>query len=255
MIQGRSFLILVSIALSLPFSFEAYAGFEFNPIIATFTPTGPGSTVSFQAVNPDDIKVPVQISVVAREPNLLGEEVYKETDEVDEQFKIFPSQFILNAKETRTVRVTWVGAPKVPSELAFRILAEEVPVDLEDPNKRLKKPVARFNITSKYVGSLYVVTSGAAPKLTIEAKPTEKSNPPRMTVILKNTGTLHQVLKAPTIKFEPATGGPAVEPSPDGIKAIAGQNILANKTRQFDIQWPKGLPVGPVKVSLDLPKD
>ncbi len=239
----------------LLYSGLASASFEFGPIVANLTPSGPGASMAYQATNSSNGKVAVQISIVAREPDLKGEEVYKESDLVDEQFKIFPAQLILAAGEVRTVRITYVGPQKLKSEASFRVLAEELPVDLEDPNKKQTKAVARINITTKYVGSLYVTPIGAEPKIEIDAKPSTGSKTTKLLLTIKNTGLAHQLIKNPTLKIQPPNGAALIQLSGSDIKELSGQNILAGKTRTIEVAWPKGVAVGAMKVSLDLPKN
>jgi fimbrial chaperone protein len=233
----------------------AQASFEFTPILATLTPSGSGASASYQAINSTNGKVAIQIAIVAREPNQKGDEVYKESDEVDEQFKIFPSQLVLNAGESRTVRITYIGPQKFTTEKAFRVLAEELPVDLEDPNKKVNKAVARINITTKYVGSLYVTPAGAAPKVEVEAKASEGAKNQMLVVTVKNPGTAHVMLKSPTLKIQPQKGGTETQLTGTDLKDLAGQNVLAGKSRVFEVPWPKNVPVGAMKASLDWAKE
>ena len=103
----------------------AHAGFDFAPIIATLGPSGQSAEESFNVTNLDATKLAVQITIVPREPDLDGKEDYKESDKIDELFRVFPNQLVLDPKSVRTVRVKYIGDPQIKSELAFRIIAEE----------------------------------------------------------------------------------------------------------------------------------
>jgi fimbrial chaperone protein len=260
----------------------AFASFEFAPIIANIAPAGAASSASFTVTNPGDTKIPVQVTLVAREPDVEGKEDYKETDEVSDMFRIFPGQVILNPKETRTIRVSYVGTPKVKKELAFRIIAEELPVDVSDPNKVYKTAVAHVTIATKYVGSLYVTPAGAKPEITVEAKYDEtlgakedpksknkkddkakkdakkdlkKDGPAKnMLVTVSNIGSAHMVVQKPILKLQPINGGTEVVLQGTDVQDLGSLNVLAGKVRKIALVWPKDLPIGPVKASIEIPK-
>lgn len=232
----------------------AFASFDFSPIIANLAPSGAGATASFVVNNYGDNKIPVQVTIVARDPDLFGKEDYKETDKVSEMFRIFPDQVVLNPKETRTIRITYIGSPKVSSELPFRIIAEELPVDVDDPKKVYKKAVARISIATKYIGSLYVTPAGSKPEVAIEVKQSAESAK-KMILTIKNKGSSHQVIRKPVLKLQSLTGGKEVVLENTELKDLLNQNVLAGKERKFNLDWPKSLPAGPVKATLDLAKE
>jgi fimbrial chaperone protein len=233
---------------------SAHASFDFQPIIANLSPSGAGNTTSFTVNNYDDHKIPVQITIVPREPDVDGKEVYKESDTIDETFRVFPDQVVLNPKETRAIRVTYIGSPNIKAEQAYRIIAEELPVDVDDPKKKYTKAVARITISTKYVGSLYVTPAGTKPEMVIDAKRSETASK-NMIVTLTNKGTAHQVIRKPTLKFKPSAGGKEIEVSGMDLKTMMNQNVLPGRVRQFSLVWPKELPDGPVKVTLDPGKE
>ncbi|MBX7231635.1 MAG: hypothetical protein K1X29_06070 [Bdellovibrionales bacterium] len=239
---------------------EASASFEFNPIVAQLTPTGPGATVSFSVTNLDATKIPVQISIVSREPDMMGKETYKVTPEaakeIAKKFNIYPPQLVLNPKETRTIRVSWIGESNSPVEIPFRIIAEELPIDLDDPNKVYKNAVAKIAISTRYIGSLYITPTGAKPKLKVEAFPA-KENKENLVLQIENEGTAHQVIKNPklTISLTATKDAKPILISGNSLRDLFNQNILAKKSRMFILPWPKELTRGNLKVSLDIAQD
>ena len=104
------------------------------------------------------------VTIVRREVDIAGKEEMKASPEIENLFQIYPSQLVLGGKEKRTVRVTWIGDPKLKLEQAFRIIAEELPINLDEPGKVYQKAVGRVTLTSRYIGSLYVGPPGAAPR-------------------------------------------------------------------------------------------
>lgn len=239
---------------------EASASFEFNPIVAQLAPTGPGATISFSVTNLDTTKIPVQISIVSREPDIMGKETYKVTPEaakeIAKKFNIYPPQLVLNPKETRTIRVSWIGESSSPVEIPFRIIAEELPIDLENPQKVYKNAVAKIAISTRYIGSLYITPPGAKPKLKVEAFPA-KENKDNLVLQIENEGTAHQVIKNPKLTLS-LTATKEAKPlliSGNDLKDLFNQNILAKKSRMFILPWPKELARGNLKVNLDIAQD
>lgn len=247
---GLSLILLTSLFCSK----NAFAAFDFSPIIATFAPSGQGATVSFTVTNSDSVKIPVQVSIVPREPNIKGEETYKESEKMDEMFRIFPNQLVLNPKESRTIRVTWIGSPKTKVEIPFRIIAEELPVDVDDPNKVYTKAVAKIGLATRYIGSLYVTPNGVKPEVIVEAKKAEGTSQD-LVIDITNKGGAHQVLKQPVVKLQSISGGKEVVLTSEEVSKFVNQNILPGRQRRFTMAWPKNLPPGPVKVKLELAKE
>lgn len=231
-----------------------FASFDMAPIIASVSPTGPGATASFTITNSSDSKTPIQVTIYRREPDIDGKEKYEDAKDSGEMFQIFPAQLILNPKEKRTMRVTYVGEQKLTKELAFRIIAEEFPINVSDPKKVTNKAVASIAVMTKYVGSLYVTPVGVQPELSITTTQTKGTSGTMMVLNMENKGTEHQLLKAAKYTILTTSDGKTYPMPQESVSAIGNQNILAGHTRKFTIPWPKGIPTGPVKVTLDLAK-
>jgi len=235
-------------------AFQARASFDMTPIVLSVTPSGGGASVSITLTNADDTKTPVQISIYKREPDLNGKEKYTESKDIGDMFQIFPAQMILNSKEKRTVRITYVGDPKIKSELAFRIIAEEFPINVTDPEKFKHKAVANIQFASRYIGSLYVTPANAKSDLRIEATANPVPGGTQMLMQIDNKGSQHEILKKPKFKFYPLATNKEVVVEGEDMPGVAGENILAGKTRKFALKWPKQVPVGPSKVTVEVAK-
>lgn len=229
---------------------SVFAAFEISPVISTLAPNGPKATVSYTVINNSDTKTPIQISVFHRSPNEDGDEKYEAAQDASDQFQVVPSQIILNPKEKRTIRVTYVGEPKIKNEIAFRIISEEFPINVSDPAKVKNKTQASIAILSKYVGSIYVKPEGTVPELIAEAS-VDKAGKEKMLLIIHNRGTEHKLLQ--DIKYKVSTVADKKEfpLPPETIQAIGNQNILAGKSRKFSVPWPKGVPMVPIKIVLE----
>lgn len=250
--QGILFFGILSFCFVI--SSHSFAGFDFAPVIANVAPAGQGATTSFTVTNLDVTKLAVQVTIVPREPDLDGKENYKESDKIDEIFRIYPSQLVLDPKGSRTVRVTYTGTPDIKSELAFRIIAEELPVDLDDPSKVYTKAVAKITLSTRYIGSLYVTPKLAKPDVKIVAT-RSSTTPPTLTLEITNVGTAHQVYRKPIVKVAPQSGGKEIQLSEEETKPLMSQNILAGFTRRYNLPWPKEISSSSVKVTVEPNKE
>jgi fimbrial chaperone protein len=148
------------------------------------------------------------------------------------------------------VRVKWLGTPKPEKELAYRILAEELPVNLE----KEKQTGARINMLIRYLGSVYIVPKGAKADVVLESATaqTDAAGKRQIELIFNNRGTAHSLLRDLRLKIQ--VGDKTVELGPEALKNVAGENLLAGQKRRFVLPWPEGLPDGSVRVTFDFSK-
>ena len=218
--------------------------FKLSPMVAQFSPQGEGQTQSFYIENPEDKQVAVQIDIFYRTQGAGGEEIRTETD----QFSIYPSQVVLKAQQKRTVRVMWKGPKEVPKELSFRLVAEELPIDLQ---KQKNTSRTNLNFLLKYVASLYVTPEGARPKVEVRAaNQVEAKDGKKLSLILENTGTAHKVMNEISVKV--SAGGKTVEVSAESLKVFETENLLAGTKKTFVLPWPKEFKADQGKDSKDI---
>jgi fimbrial chaperone protein len=208
------------------------------------TPSGPGANQLFQVENETDVPAAVQISIVHREMAADGKEALTDAEA---DFVVFPAQLVLLAHETRTVRVQWLGDPQIKAEAPYRIIFEQLPVTLSTaPGKG-----AQIAVIVRYEGALYLQPPGVKPAVAVTAAEpvSEADNRRKLAIDVTNRGTAHAVIYNPTVVAE--GGGKSVTLKTDQLDGLAGQNVLAGHSRRFLVPWPAGLPIGPVRVTLD----
>jgi fimbrial chaperone protein len=229
--------LLVSVLVS-----GAALAFQLVPIIQDFEPSGRGANQTFQVENDRDEPVTVTIAMAVRKVDIDG----KETNEATEDFTVFPTEVLLQPKSSRLVRVKWVGDPAPKGELAYRIIAEETPL-----NMRRTTPGASLFLTIRYVGSVYVVPKSVRPDVVVaSAQPIVSPRGTRMLeVVLENRGQRHGVLDAPQVTV--TAGGTSRTLNGSAVaETLAGENILAQSRRRFVLPLPADLPEGPIKAEL-----
>ena len=137
------------------------AAFTFSPISQEFTEGGKNSSHVFTITNdsPSE-RIAVKVSIFKR---LVNEEGRESLEPCPGDFLIYPVQSILNPGDSRSVRIKWQGGTVGKREKAYRIIAEQLPVDFREDE--LHSDGAGIRFTFRYEGSLYVLSPGAEPDI------------------------------------------------------------------------------------------
>jgi len=209
----------------------ALGAFTFEPMSAFLDPSGPGAVRTYRLRNVGADRVAVRVRILTRETGADGEEVNGPVEEG--QFVVFPSRFVLEAGAVRALKVQWTGGGVGPRERAFRIVAEQVPVEFEEA------PGSGINLLFRYVGALYVKPADAAPAEVrpVSAVGSEVSGKRGVLLRLRNDGGVHAVMLDVSLTLAREGGQPAVLPA-DALVAVEGENLLAGAERSFFIPWP-----------------
>lgn len=200
-------------------------------MVVQFSPAGKNATQTLLLENPGGERVAVEIEVFKRKADIDGKE---NRSEATSDFTIFPEQLTLEPGQKRNLRVTWTGEPAPASELAFRMVASQLPVNLQRPTNREDVKV-NLKFVLQYVASLYVTPNDAKPQ--IEVASAKLLKPGTAEVVLKNKGGAHRVLENAHLKLVGEKGEFVV---PETVmQEVRAQNILASDSRRFTIAVPK----------------
>ena len=217
--------------------------FRFEPISQDFAPSGPGASHVFRVTNTMNERIAVRVSVRPRRIERDGVEV--QGPEAQE-FLVYPRQMLLDPGAARSIRVRWEGASAPQIEQAFRIIAEQVPVDFgrEQPAQG-----AGIRLTYRYEGALYVVPPGASPDLRLDAaRIVERGGERALVVEITNAGTRRTLLHEARLTISTSSGETVL--GPQDLPGMAGENMLAGSTREFVVPAPDGLPTGALDAEL-----
>ncbi len=239
--------ILVALAISLS-NLQPSHAFQLQPISRTYTPAGPGSTQSYQVINSSNERLAITISMVERLVNLRGEETHVPADE---DFLVYPPQILLEPNAVQTVRVTWVGDPAPQQELAYRLIAEQLPINL-DPDKAQQGTAAagKIKVLMRYVGSVYIKPEQVKPEVIFAGLEKIQGAEGRSQLVLtfQNRGTAHASLRKLQLSLASAQGD-VLDLTPEQMGVMRNATILAGKQRQFLIPYPSNLHFDPVKAT------
>ncbi len=239
-------LLAAAFLLFVPAPAEA---FKLTPIEMLFAPAGRGATQTFQITNAHNQPIAVEIRIAARDMKLNGEDVLRDAED---SFVVYPAQAIVLPGKSQTVRVQWLGDTAPKRELAFRMIAEQLPIDLD----RSPGDGARLKLLVRYIASLYVAPRGVKAKVVLESagRKTAPNGEAKLAVVLHNQGTAHSLLRGLTLNVTgqaPGGGKVSVALTAKQLGGMIGQNLLAGRRRVFRLPWPAKLSSGPVVVTFN----
>ncbi|MBD1909194.1 MULTISPECIES: fimbria/pilus periplasmic chaperone [unclassified Leptolyngbya] len=235
-------LVLTSIFFLVLTRANPALAFQFRPMSQVFAPMGANATHTYEVVNDESERIAIEVSVVERQMNLDGEETYQPAED---NFLIYPTQMILEPGAVQVVRVSWLGEPNPAQELPFRLVAEQLPINLIDPNQS-PPPQAegQIQVLLRYLGSLFVRPDGAQATLNIEsvAPLTNAQGQSSIAVTFANTGSASARLQDLSLTL--ISQGQSVTLAPDQLEGITDTTVLAGHSRRYTLAWPTTLPQG-----------
>lgn len=228
MIQNmkKSFVVLAFVYLCAAAG-SAFA-FSFSPMTVSIGPSGSDAIITYRVTNESDQQTAVSIKVTTRVIDAAGVE---KNEPADKLFLVFPARLVLKPNSSQNVKLQYRGSPTLSSELSFRVIAEQLPVDFSKTN------TSGVSILLTYVAALYVTPKNAAPKLRLaSAVGIQKEGRPGLLVTVKNEGGKHALVVNPSIRLERESSVP-VDLSGEAMTELNGQNLLALSERVFFVPW------------------
>ena len=216
-----------SFIIFLAFSFlsPTLSAFGLKPLFTTLSPSGAGAESVFRVTNTGDSPIAVQFGTTTREQRVDGTESQKTADD---SFMIYPPQAVIAPNKTQKVRVQWLGKQNPSKELAYRFVAEQVPVNLS------KDKSTGVQMVMTVVGSIYIKPKGVTPKLSVSNL---RRSGDKLAFSVKNSGTMHALLENLKIDLSNKQQQ-TVQLGGKQVAEVEGKNILAGAQRDFSIAYP-----------------
>ncbi|WP_084397939.1 fimbrial biogenesis chaperone [Henriciella aquimarina] len=239
-------LFILAFCLTASVSSRAWA-YEFSPIIAQFSPTGSGAAKTFVVKNTHEEPIALQIEVYRRSADEMGNETRE--PEFDD-FIVTPPQLVLAPGQSQSIRAQWIGDPNPDTELAYRLVVEQLPIPYKSEGEANGVAVD-VKLGFRYEAALYVVPAqGGEPEARIDHGEIVKSDDGdtflRLTV--KNEGKRRAILQHPVVTVQ--AGGEILELSGEAIEPLNNRNIIAGTQAVVDVPVAETLAPGPVSASL-----
>ncbi|MCF3625546.1 fimbria/pilus periplasmic chaperone [Planktothrix agardhii 1801] len=218
--------------------------FKLDPISRVFEPAGAGATQSYEVINDSAEQIAVELSMAERKISLEGQET---TESADDDFLVYPSQIVLPPQGVQSVRVTWLGNPNPEKELAYRIIAEQLPINLNNPEESQAETTSgAVKVMFRYIGSVYIRPKNAESKVVLNGITHEKGTDgnDRLVITFDNQGTRRAVLSELNLNL--TSQGSQLTLKPEQLEGVNNGVILAGNQRRFSMPWPQQLPIGEV---------
>lgn len=227
---------------------EAWS-FDLLPISREFSPSGSGAVQSYEVVNSGKDPIAISVSVLTRSLDAAGQET---NESAEDDFLVYPPQFIVGAGKRQTLRVTWLGNPVVPRELAYRLLVEQLPIDRFLPRAAEgSKLNARVIVLTRYKGSLYITPDRARSDLVVDsATPdTDSMGHPLLKLTVRNRGTARTLLRESKFQVKSPRSEVTVTLATADLE-LPSTVVLPGGERRLLFLWPEALPRGEIVVSV-----
>lgn len=212
------------------FFLSLLCSFKFHPMSQSIELSEKQKAVQFWLENDSDEKLGIELTVKERVMDQNGVETLPDTKEIS----VFPPQVIIPAKEKRAVRVSYSGAGDIKAEKSFRVIAEQLPVKVDDKTKRR----SGIQMLMKYMAALYVTPENAESVINVDDI---KSSEKKLLITVSNKGNKHQILAKPTLTIK--SGNTKHVLKEKELQGFAGENVLQNSVRTFSVN--SGLKLGP----------
>ena len=222
------------------------AALSLEPLSHTFGVTAEERVRTFQVTNTQDQRISVRIRMLGRDLLPDGREL---REEAADDWLVFPRQMTLEPGTTQAVRVQYRGNGEIQTELAYRIIAEQLPVDFSGGQRS-----SGINVLFRYEGSVYVAPPGARPELVLTTAETQRDNETGQVLVrFENRGTAHGILNDLSLELELRnTDGEVLDEltvSEEELPVLGGANLLAGRSLEERVDLPPSWSAGTIHVA------
>lgn len=180
------------------------------------------------------------LKVVGHDKN--GQEIREETQEV----VIYPSQFVLQAKESKGIRVNYTGRSLPKTQQVYRVLATELALNLKEeaPGTKVK---AGMKFIFSYEGLLFV---GGSDEKTVISSQVHEEKLDSLLLEMKNMSSKSSFVHVKHYEFIAETDKGEVKLTKNDFGKFSGIRLLPNETFTLKLDKNKTLKGHQVKTIL-----
>ena len=150
-----------------------------------------------------------------------------------EDLLIFPGQFVLPPLSRRSIRIAYQPPQATPIEKSYRVIVQQVPVNLADNNK----VQTGVSIVTSYATAFYVEPSSAMSEVALKQVSVDAK---KLYFALNNSGNAHTHLRQAQIVITQEKQRFMIT-EPNALKGIFNEKILAGSQREFSLVWPESI--------------
>ncbi len=198
--------------------------FTFMPMSVTVSPSGAQSIATFRLTNDGGQQIAISIKAMTR---VIDQNGVESNEPADNDFTIFPTRIVVQPNSFQNIKVQYKGSTRLAKEMAYRIIAEQVPIDFS------QQQTSGVKVLFRYIAALYVTPPNVNYKLAItKAVYAEQDGKKGFLVTITNSGTRHALINDPILRLSGA-GTATITLQDDDVKPLQGQNLLADSVRTF----------------------
>ncbi len=228
-------------------------GLSLEPLIQSFDPSSASGRIrTFRVSNTTDEPIAAVVRMTTRSVDENGAETRAEAEN---DFVVFPSRITLQPGTDQAVRVQYTGTGGLEVERAYRIIAEQIPVDFGGGSQQSGGAI---NMLFRYIGAVYVTPPESAQNVVLadaERRPTEDGEV-GFFLRFENRGTRHAILGNLTVTLTLSnTDGVRLDTlslAPEDLKVLGGKNVLAGNALEETVVLPESWSSGIIDVTYDV---
>lgn len=207
--------------------------FTFMPMSVSISPSGAQSVASFRLTNDSSQQIAISIKAMTRSIDENGNEI---NEPADKDFTIFPTRVVVQPNSFQNIKVQYKGTTKLTKEMAYRIIAEQVPIDFAQTQS------SGVKVLFRYIAALYVAPPNVKEMVSVsKVEYGEQEGKHGFWVTVTNSGTRHALINDPVLKISGGSIG-SVTLTGDQVIALQGQNLLPGNVRRFFIPYESASP-------------
>ena len=186
--------------------------------------------IVFNVNNPTDEPVAVDFSVL----KVLNTQNNQEQRVATNDVQAYPTQFVLSPKETKSVRVRYMGSKLPEKEEVYRVIAQELDIDVSDKkadnnNGKIK---AQIKMRFSYEGLIFVHKEDAKAALNIEN--IQKSSQ-GLELSISNRGTSSALPNIANYNYFAQSQGQEYKLTENDLKGAEFRRVLAGANNHFTL--------------------
>lgn len=231
------------VAFAVLFAPAAHAH-EVEPLIIDLSPTGRGATATLRVTNRDPVPVAVEIYAERR---MIDESGTETRVRADDDFIMVPSQMRVEAGQTGTFRIRYIGEP-VSQSVGYAVTVAQLKLENVEQTG--------VQILVNFAASVHVVPRNAKADIRASDPQVATAADGKATVnfAISNAGTRHQGMAAGKITLSNSAGATFVVEG-EAIREVLKHTLIpAMANRNVSIPLPEGWSAtDTVKVALSVP--
>jgi|GEM_PF-346050 len=166
--------------------------FTFMPMSVSISPSGAQSVASFRLTNDSSQQIAISIKAMTRSIDENGNEI---NEPADKDFTIFPTRVVVQPNSFQNIKVQYKGTTKLTKEMAYRIIAEQVPIDFAQTQS------SGVKVLFRYIAALYVAPPNVKEMVSVsKVEYGEQEGKHGFWVTVTNSGTRHALINDPRIE-------------------------------------------------------